>query len=84
MLARLMTQSAPIPLDRARLGAIACPTTVAWGGETRTCYRIVSEAFAAAVPDATAVTVEGAGHLLPEADPDAFARAVEAHLRRAS
>ncbi|MDF1587302.1 alpha/beta fold hydrolase [Marinimicrococcus flavescens] len=81
MLPLLLTQSAPLPLDRQTLASIGRPVTVAWGTCTRRCYRIVSKAAARTIPAARAVSVERANHLLPEADPGAFAGEVAAHLR---
>lgn len=80
MLSLLSSQSPPLPLDRHALQSIGCPVTVARGARTRPCYRIVARAAARAVPGARAVTVADAGHLLPEAAPETFAREVHAHL----
>jgi pimeloyl-ACP methyl ester carboxylesterase len=55
------------------------PVTVARGENTRTCYRIISDAAASLVPKARHVVVRGAGHLLPEQDPARFAALVREH-----
>jgi pimeloyl-ACP methyl ester carboxylesterase len=76
----LFTQQPPTPLSAADLARIACPVTIARGGETRTCYRLVTDAAARLVPRARHAVVFGAGHLLPEQDPALFALLVGQHL----
>lgn len=80
MLRLLPTQTPALPLDGQALGRISCPVTLSWGSDTRACYRLVSEAAASRLPGARRIVVEGAGHLLPEADPEAFAVQVLVHL----
>ena len=82
-LALLGGQTPPLPLDAAALRSIRVPTTVARGAETRACYALVSDCAAGLIPLADRVSVAGANHLLPEADPAAFASLVRRHLMRA-
>ena len=84
MLALLTSQSPTIPLSAADLASIACPLTIAWGAKSRPCYTLVAEAAVHCVPHVRAMAIEGAGHLLPEADPEQFASLVSAHLGSAA
>lgn len=79
----LLSQQTPVlPLSAVDLERISCPATVAWGTETRLCYRLVSETAARLMPTARASRLPG-NHLLPEAEPEAFAADICAHLHRA-
>ena len=84
MLGLLTRQSPPVPLTAADLASIGCPMTVAWGNGSRPCYTLVAEAAAQCSAGARAVTLDHAGHLLPEADPVRFAGEIAAHLDFAS
>lgn len=68
-------------LDPAHLSKLATPVTVAWGANSRPLFRIVSGAVARTVPDARAVAVDRATHMLPVEDPRRFADLVRDHLR---
>ncbi|MBF9035884.1 alpha/beta fold hydrolase [Rhodobacterales bacterium HKCCE2091] len=80
MIPLLLRQTPPLPLTDEDLRRVRCPTTVAWGTETRVCYRLVSETAAHLIPGARAVRLPG-NHLLPEAAPDLFAEDIFVHLR---
>jgi len=80
----LFAQTEPTALTADDLARITCPTTIARGAQTRPCYRIVTDAAARLVPRARHAIVYGAGHLLPEQDPDLFASLVAQHLALAS
>lgn len=80
----LFEQSPPTALTASELAAIACPTTIARGAQTRLCYSLVTDAAAGIVPAARHVKVADAGHLLPEQEPERFASLVHEHLVRAS
>jgi pimeloyl-ACP methyl ester carboxylesterase len=76
----LFTQTPPVPLSGGDLSTLEVPTTIAWGADTASTYRLVSRAAAQAIPGARAVELPGAGHLLPERDPARFAGLVAEHL----
>ena len=83
MLPLLLRQTPVLEIDEADLGRIRCPVTVAWGAETRLCYRLVSEAVARIVPGAHASRLTG-NHLLPETAPETLSSDIRAHLARAA
>lgn len=69
------------PSMTARLGEIACPTTVLVGSEDF--LRPAADTLAAGVGGAELVVFEGCGHSPQEDDPAAWQAAVLAHLSRA-
>jgi pimeloyl-ACP methyl ester carboxylesterase len=79
----LFEQTPPTVLTAAELAAIACHATIARGARTRLCYSLVTDAAARLVPGARHIVVDGAGHLLPEQDPQGFAALVREHVGRA-
>ena len=66
----------------AELRSLRCPVELLWGGADTDVPPAVAEAAAALVPDGRArVTIlDGVGHLVPTAAPDAVRAAVERHL----
>jgi pimeloyl-ACP methyl ester carboxylesterase len=68
------------PPPAARLGEIAVPTLVIWGDRDSEMVRQNSVATAARIPNARAVTLRGAGHLLNLERPSDFNRALRALL----
>lgn len=68
------------PSMTARLGEIACPTTVLVGAEDF--LRPAADVLAAGIPGAELVVFEGCGHSPQEDDPAAWQAAVLAHLTR--
>lgn len=76
----LFTQTPPVPILAEDLAELDLPVTVAWGSDTSSGYRIVSQAAASAIRNARAFELPEAGHLLPEADPARFASLLAAHL----
>ena len=80
----LATQSAPLSITAQDLRTIRCPTTVSWGTETRSCYRVVAEQAAALIPSARSAVIPGVGHLLPESSPAHFADVLRTHLEWAT
>lgn len=80
----LFEQTPPTALTGAELAAIACPATIARGARTRLCYSLVTDAAARLVPGSDHIVVDGAGHLLPEQDPQRFAALVREHFGRAA
>ncbi|KZY31533.1 hypothetical protein A3731_04650, partial [Roseovarius sp. HI0049] len=81
MLPLLLHQTPVIPLTEDDLRQVRCPTTVAWGTQTRLCYRLVSETAARLIPAARPSQLAG-NHLLPEAAPEMIAADIREHLRR--
>jgi pimeloyl-ACP methyl ester carboxylesterase len=68
----------PIP-DRhvaRRLYRLSAPTLVAWGASDRLIPPIYARRWAALIPHAEVVTIEGAGHMLPYEQPEAFTAAL--------
>lgn len=82
MIPLLLRQTPVVPLTEAELRRVGCPTTLAWGKQTRICYRLVSETAARLIPSAQASRLPG-NHLLPEAAPEKLAADIRAHLHRA-
>jgi pimeloyl-ACP methyl ester carboxylesterase len=64
------------PKLKGRLHRIHVPTLVLWGEADRVVTPDYGRAFAAAIPGARFVTVEGAGHFPHLEQPDAFARRI--------
>lgn len=74
--------SRPDPAWWAELPAITAPALVIGGGSTSPVPQDLLAKAAELIPDATVVTVEGAGHVVHQARPDAFLAAVLSFLRR--
>jgi pimeloyl-ACP methyl ester carboxylesterase len=73
----------PIP-DRGlkkRAYRIAAPTLVLWGASDRLIPPVYADQFTAHIKDARLQTIEGAGHMLPYEQPNAFCNAVRAFLK---
>ena len=66
------------PKLRKRLHRITCPTLVVRGGADALVPAAHAEAYAAEIPGAQLVVIEGAGHLLPLEKPAELAAAVRA------
>ena len=81
MLPLLLQQTPVLPINETDLGRIRCPVTVAFGKNTRLCYRLVSEAAARIIPGAQASRLPG-NHLLPEMAPETLSSNIRAHLAR--
>ena len=72
----------PIP-DRhvsRRLYRLGAPTLVAWGASDRLIPPVYAQRWAALIPHAEVVTIEGAGHMLPYEQPDALVSALARFL----
>ena len=78
---RQLHQQETPDLGPDKLGKIAVPVTVAWGVDSRVLFRAVSVGVARAIPQARAVAVEHANHMLPIEDPRRFVELVRDHLR---
>jgi len=65
---------------RARLGEVRCPVLILRGGESDVFLDADAERFAAALPDARWVRIEGAGHTIQGDRPAALVREVSAFL----
>lgn len=65
---------------RSRLGEIAAPTLVVTGGDDPVAPPESGAELAAAIPHATHVVLEGAGHIANVEQSDAFTAALLAHL----
>lgn len=59
-----------------RLGRVACPVTVAWGGRSRAMGRSLMEMIAARLPRARTEELAGLGHFGPLEDPGRVAGSV--------
>jgi len=72
----------PIPNRRLskRLYRLTAPTLVLWGASDRLTVPAYAEAWKAGIRQAQVRVVEGAGHMLPYEQPEAFAGAVRAFL----
>ncbi|HEX6261499.1 MAG TPA: alpha/beta fold hydrolase [Actinomycetota bacterium] len=70
------------PDSRPDLPGINVPTTVVVGSEDTLTPPAMSEAMAAAIPDAELVVLDGAGHLSNLEDPEGFLEAARGLLRR--
>ncbi|HEX6262101.1 MAG TPA: alpha/beta fold hydrolase [Actinomycetota bacterium] len=71
------------PDSRPDLSGIDVPTTVVVGSGDTLTPPPMSEAMAAAIPDAELVVLDGAGHLSNLEDPEGFLEAARGLLRRA-
>jgi pimeloyl-ACP methyl ester carboxylesterase len=72
----------PDPAWWAELPAITAPTLVIGGGSTSAVPQQLLAELAGLVPDATLVTIEGAGHAVHRTRPAAFLATVWAFLER--
>lgn len=63
----------PADLKASDLAALDVPVSIAWGRHSRPMFAIPSQAAAAAITTALHCDIGGAGHLLPEVDPERFA-----------
>ena len=72
----------PIPNRRVskRLYRLTAPTLVLWGAADRLIVPAYAEAWKASIADARMEVIDGAGHMLPYEQPEAFGRAVSAFL----
>ena len=73
----------PIP-DRQlskRIYRITNPTLLVWGDDDKLVTAPYVDAWAAAIPQATSVTIAGAGHMAPYEQPTAVAQAIVTALR---
>jgi pimeloyl-ACP methyl ester carboxylesterase len=73
----------PIPNRRLakRLYRLTAETLVLWGAADRLMVPAYAERWKSLIPNARVVTVDGAGHMLPYEQPEAFVSAVSAFLR---
>ena len=72
----------PIPNRRLskRLYRLGAPTLVLWGASDRLIVPAYAERWRALIPHAGTQVIDGAGHMLPYEQPDAFSRAVAGFL----
>ena len=72
----------PVPNRRLskRLYRLTAPTLIVWGAADRLIVPAYAERWKALIPSARAELIEGAGHMLPYEQPDAFVRALTAFL----
>jgi pimeloyl-ACP methyl ester carboxylesterase len=72
----------PIPNRRVskRLYRLTAPTLVLWGATDRLIVPAYAERWTALIPHARREVIDGAGHMLPYEQPEAFARAVTTFL----
>jgi pimeloyl-ACP methyl ester carboxylesterase len=72
----------PIPNRRLakRLYRLTAETLVLWGAADRLMVPAYAERWKSLIPNARVVTVDGAGHMLPYEQPEAFVRAVGGFL----
>jgi pimeloyl-ACP methyl ester carboxylesterase len=73
----------PVPNRRLskRLYRLDADTLVLWGASDKFIPPVYAMRWKALVPQATVVSIEGAGHMLPYEQPQAFVAAVERFLR---
>jgi pimeloyl-ACP methyl ester carboxylesterase len=72
-----------LPALGAGLAALGMPTAVLYGTADRIVPPVTGDHLAARMGDATVVRVDGGGHLLPYANPETVAAAVDDVARRA-
>ena len=72
----------PDPACWAELPAITAPALLIGGGSTSPVPQRLLTEMADLLPDATMVTIEGAGHVVHNAKPSEFLAAVQPFLRR--
>ena len=72
----------PIPNRRLskRLYRLTADTLLVWGAQDRLIVPAYAKAWQTLIPSARLAVVEGAGHMLPYEQPDAFVRAVQTFL----
>ncbi|BBM03045.1 alpha/beta hydrolase [Microbulbifer sp. GL-2] len=75
-----LSQSEQPPLDKTNLSRIQLPTTVAFGRDTRSLFRIVSKSAAAHIPNSKLVDVFSANHMLPLENPEQFSLLIKEHI----
>jgi aminoacrylate hydrolase len=67
--------------QRARLGAVRCPTLVIVAQDDMVTPQFYSDELAAKIPGAKLVVLEYGGHFAPVIVPDAYNEAVSSFLR---
>jgi pimeloyl-ACP methyl ester carboxylesterase len=72
----------PIPNRRLakRLYRLTAETLVLWGAADRLMVPAYAERWKSLIPTARVQTIDGAGHMLPYEQPEAFVRAVGGFL----
>jgi len=72
----------PIPNRRLskRLYRLRAETLVVWGALDRLIVPAYAERWKSLIPGARVVTIDGAGHMLPYEQPEAFVRALTGFL----
>jgi pimeloyl-ACP methyl ester carboxylesterase len=72
----------PVPNRRVskRLYRLAAPTLVLWGAHDKLMPPVYADRWKALIPHASIVTIDGAGHMLPYEQPDAFVAALTRFL----
>ncbi|HEV8437933.1 MAG TPA: alpha/beta fold hydrolase [Methylomirabilota bacterium] len=72
----------PVPNRRVskRLYRLSAPTLVVWGNSDKLIPPVYAERWAALIPHAAIVRIEGAGHMLPYEQPEAFVSALTRFL----
>ena len=73
----------PIPNRRVskRLYRLTAESLVLWGASDRLIVPAYAERWRVLIPHARVEVIDGAGHMLPYEQPDAFVRAVAGFLR---
>ena len=80
MLPLLFAGPTPPSITEVDLRELAMPITIALGQESRAAYQIAARTAATLIPEVRLSVIEGARHLWPVQDPQAFCRAVLAFL----
>jgi pimeloyl-ACP methyl ester carboxylesterase len=72
----------PIPNRRLskRLYRLSAETLIVWGASDRLIVPAYANRWHALIPKARIETIDGAGHMLPYEQPEAFSKAVQAFL----
>jgi len=72
----------PVPNRRVskRLYRLTAPTLVLWGAHDKLMPAVYADRWKALIPQASVVTIAGAGHMLPYEQPEAFVAALERFL----
>ncbi|GAA5442405.1 2-succinyl-6-hydroxy-2, 4-cyclohexadiene-1-carboxylate synthase [Microbulbifer sp. NBRC 101763] len=77
-----LNQSEQPSLDKTHLSRIQIPTTIAFGSDTRSLFRIVSKSAAIHISSAKLIEVLSENHMLPLENPEQFSQLIKEHIAR--
>ncbi|MFA0810225.1 alpha/beta fold hydrolase [Microbulbifer epialgicus] len=75
-----LSQTEQPTLDKTSLSGIQVPTTIAYGSDTRSLFKIVSRSVSAYIPNSNLIEISSANHMLPLENPEQFSHLIKEHI----